>query len=303
MSAFTSRLSTRYNDRMPDTQSILTADLPKAVRVVGIPFAAIFLTLFFVVIGFPYHHLTDRAEKMVGGILGVEIDAADSGLTVTLRGPGFRFSDINIETPVGDIYPVDTMRFGPAWSFSWFSLVPTIFFDVDSPIGQAEGTLGISDGANGEGTITDAALSKLPFLAAMLPFATSGTLSATASIQTIDGALDGPVAFDLVDGEFKHESLPLELAYDTLHGEITFGGEHWLNLDTVELLGPMLNLTIKGTIGHPVKNQDRPLDLAVQVSDVLGPMRSPIESLGVKLDSKGAGKAHIGGTTSAPVFK
>ncbi|MEO1914987.1 MAG: hypothetical protein ABGW98_14160, partial [Myxococcales bacterium] len=64
---------------MADTKSILTARLPRKLRGLGIPFAAIALTLFFIVIGFPYHHLTNRAAASVGESLGVEIEAADSG--------------------------------------------------------------------------------------------------------------------------------------------------------------------------------------------------------------------------------
>ena len=71
------------------TFSSFVASLPRTVRMLGIPLAAFLLTGFFIVLGFPYHQLTDRATTLASRALGVEITAAESGLSPGLDGPGY----------------------------------------------------------------------------------------------------------------------------------------------------------------------------------------------------------------------
>ena len=56
---------------MAKTESILIAPLPKSLAKFGIPIAAFLLTTFFILLGFPYHHLTNRITAGAGQALGV----------------------------------------------------------------------------------------------------------------------------------------------------------------------------------------------------------------------------------------
>jgi type II secretion system protein N len=288
---------------MADTESLLTARLPRKLRGLGIPFAALALTLFFIVIGFPYHHLTNQAAASVGESLGVEIEAADSGFTVGLNGPGFRFNDIDLATPTGDTYALDTLRFGPAWSLSWFMLEPTLFFEIESPLGNAEGKVSPSDNPSIDATIQNAILTDIAFLEHTLPFKLTGTMSAEASIKTVNDHYDGPFSFDLTDGNLSTEVLPAEIAYDTVHAEVVLGGDYYAEIAAFELLGPMFNANIKGHITNGVTAADRSINFDLTFNDILPPLQPTIEALGAKVDPDGTAKIHIGGTLEAPVIR
>jgi len=288
---------------MADTESILTARLPRKLRGLGIPLAATALTLFFIVIGFPYHHLTNQAAATVGESLGVEFEAGDSGFTFGLNGPGLRFNNIDLATQTGDTYALDALRFGPAWSLSWFMLEPTLFFEIESPLGNAEGKISPGENPSIDATIQNAILTDIAFLEQALPFKLTGTMSAQASIESANDHYDGPFSFDLADGNISTEALPAEIAYDTVHGEVMMGGEYFVAISTFELLGPMFNANMKGHISNGVAEADRSINFDLTFSDILPPLQATIEALGAKVDPDGTAKIHIGGTLEAPVFR
>ncbi|MCP5045374.1 MAG: type II secretion system protein GspN [bacterium] len=286
---------------MTQTESIFLTPVPKSIRVAGIPLAAFALTTFFILLGFPYHHLTDRAAAMASQALGVEITAADSGLSPGLDGPGFRFDDITVETPTGDIYPVDSMRFGPAWALSWFVADPTIFFEINSRLGHASGKVRTGDNAAWSGTASDVNLSDLAFLETLLPVKLTGTLNADADVHTVDGELAGPVGFAVRDGILTQPAMPVDLSFETIDGTIIFGGEAMLRIESFELAGPMLRLTATGEVGQGETLDERPLDLDLEFVDVTPQIRSVVETFGIRLGTDGSARLHIGGTLSKPV--
>lgn len=288
---------------MPDTDSLLTAELPRRLRGIGIPLAAVALTSFFILLGFPYHHLTNRAAAQAATSLGVEIEAEDSGFTIGFDGIGFRFRDIEVNTANGDTYPLDTLRFGPAWSLRWFLLDPILFFELDSTLGHAEGKVATGDALNARVSIRDAVLTKLPFLAQSLPVQLTGTLSADADVQTVAEEFEGPIAFDLKDGTIQSAGLPTEIAFDTVHGEVTLGGEQLVTIQAFELLGPMFNVEATGRVGKAATAPARPLEFDIHFSDILAPLRGMIQGLGAKVTANGTADLRVRGTVAAPVFQ
>jgi type II secretion system protein N len=288
---------------MADTESILTARLPEKLKSLGVPLAATALTLFFIVIGFPYHHLTNQAAAFLSESLGVEFEAADSGFTVGLNGPGFRFNEINLATQTGDIYALDALRFGPAWSLSWFTLEPTLFFEIQSPLGDAEGKVSPSDNPRIDASIQNAILNDIAFLEQSLPFKLTGTMSAEASIESVNDHYDGLFSFDLADGNLSTEALPTEIAYETVHGEVVMGGEYFAALTAFELRGPMFNANIKGHITNGDTPADRSIDLDLTFTDILPPLQATIEALGAQVTPEGTAKILIGGTLEVPVIR
>lgn len=288
---------------MAQNESILVAPLPNSLVKFGTPIAAVLLTSFFILLDFPYHHLTHRAAAVASQALGLEIEAMESGLSFGLDGIGFRFEDVRVETPSGDFYDLDAARFGAGWSFSWFWGTPTLFFAVDSTLGHAQGTFRTGDDPSGSGSITEASLGDLDILKNLLPVQITGTLNAEGDIATSAGGPEGVLSFDLKDGLIGHPSLPIEIPFETLHGLFAFGGDQFVTVEAFDLLGPMLNFSLKGTVGRADAIGDGVLDLDISFKDVAPQMRSIAEMLGAKVRSDGTSNLHIGGTASNPSMR
>ncbi len=288
---------------MARNESILAAPLPKPVIRIGTPIAAVLLTSFFIVLGFPYHHLTNRVAARVAATLGVEIAAAESGLTLGRQGPGFRFENVSVALPTGETYDLDSARFGAAWSLSWFVADPSFFFAVRSPLGTADGTFRFGNDVAWSGSISETSLTELTFLEQLLPFGVTGTLDARGDVATREGLPQGPLSFDLRDGSLSHPDIPLDIPYATIHGAVSFGGEQFVSIETFDLLGPMLNLSVSGTIGLAEEFSDRPLDLNVGFKDVAPQMRSIVGALGAKVQRDGTSQLHVTGTPGNPAFR
>jgi len=289
--------------------SSLAASLPRTARALGIPLAAFLLTGFFIVLGFPYHHLTDRATALASRALGVEITAAESGLSPGLDGPGFRFDDLQVVTPTGDIYPVQSARFGPAWSLSWFTLTPTLFYEVESRFGTTEGRITLSETAAWRGSVEQADLDELRFLADMLPIRLTGRLSGRGEIVTETHGLDGPLSLLASDGVLAHEILPFEVPFEKLNAELMFGRasesdtELLVEIQDFAITGNLFHLAASGSVARADKATDGAVDLQVELSEVSPRIRRMIEPLGVRIDAQGQGRLHIRGTLGNPIFR
>ena len=288
---------------MAQPQSILIAPLPKPVVKFGTPIAAVLLTSFFILWGFPYHHLTNRVATEAASSLGVEIQAADSGLTLGLAGPGFQFRDISVKVPTGETYQLDSARLGPAWSLSWLTATPTLFFEIHSELGNAEGTARTGDDASLSGSVSDLALADLTFLETLLPMEITGTLNAQADVESRDGVPHGPITFDLRDGLLGHPMIPVEIPYDSIQGALAFGGEQRLSVETFELLGPLLSFKATGSVGQADSLVDSPLDIDIEFKKVPPQMRSVVEAIGGRVGRDGSSKLHVGGTVGQPVVR
>jgi len=288
---------------MAQIQSILLAPLPRSLRLIGIPIAAFVLTTFFVLLGFPYQHLTSRATAMASQALEVEIEAASSGLTLGLAGPGFRFEGLRVETPTGDVYSIDDVRFGAAWALSWFVLEPTLFVDVDSRLGKANGTIRIGDVSGWEGSFSAVQLSEIPFLESLLPVQLTGTLDADGSLHSVDGNYVGPLDFEIRQGVVAHPALALDLPFETLGGAMVFGGEAMVTIESFSLVGPMLEFDALGTIGNGTSFDQRALDLDLRLTDLKPEVSMLVESFGITATADGTASFHIGGTGGAPDVK
>lgn len=285
---------------MAQSQSILVAPLPKALVKFATPIAAFLLTSFFILLDFPYHHLTSRVTSAASQALGVEIDASASSLTFGLDGIGFRFDDVRVELPTGDVYDLDFARLGAGWSPSWLMATPTLFFELATPFGDAEGSFRMGDELSGSGSITDASLDELNFLEQMLPVRITGTLSAEADLETSGGEPLGALSFKLLDGKIGHPDMPVTIPFTELEGTLAFGGDQFVDVEAFNLLGPLLNLSISGRVEHTDDNGDRALDLELNFSDVAPGVRSMVEMLGVTVGRDGTLKLRLGGTLDNP---
>jgi type II secretion system protein N len=281
---------------MAQSESIFVAPLPKALVKFATPIAALLLTTFFILWDFPYHHLTSR----VTAALGVEFEAANSRLTVGFDGIGFRFDDVRVELPTGDVYDLDWARVGAGWSPSWLVATPTIFFEIASPIGAAKGSFRMGDDPSGSGSITDAPVGELSFIKSLLPILITGTLSAEAELETSGGEPLGPLSFKLQDGTIDHPDMPIEIPFTELAGRLAFGGEQFVKVEAFDLLGPMLNLSISGKVEHPATNGDRAIDLELNFTDVAPGVRSMVQMLGISVEKDGTLTLEIGGTLDNP---
>ncbi len=294
---------------MAQTSSLLTSPLSRTARVLGIPLAAVLLTTLFILIGFPYHHLTGRATAFASRALGVDITAADSGLSPGLDGPGFRFGTIRVETPNGDVYRVERARFGPAWSLSWITLTPTYFFEVESAIGSTEGRIRLGDELAWRGSVRDADLEELRFLARWMPIKLTGELGGEGDIETTETGFAGPLQFQAQEGALGHEALPLDIPFETLDGDLLFGGSddagksRLVAIQNFALEGSMLHLKASGSVGHAENAMEAPLDIQLDLSNVQPRIRQLIEPFGVRIDAQGKSSVRVSGTLTQPSFR
>jgi type II secretion system protein N len=278
--------------------------------VVGIPVVAFALTAFFIVLGFPYHHLTDRATAFASQALGAEITAVDSGLSPGLDGPGFRFETVRVETSSGDIYRIDRARFGPAWSLSWLALTPTFFYEVESALGNTEGRILAGDEPGWSGSVTDADLAELHFIASALPVTLTGRLSAEGDVASSSAGYLGPLQFSAKEGILGHEALPVEIPFDTLHGAFTLGGQGGdtagdtlVDIESLSLVGSLFRMTATGHVGRAAQPTNAPLDIRIEFSEVQPQVRSILELFGVRIDNDGRGSVHFVGTLASANFQ
>ncbi|MFT5444270.1 MAG: type II secretion system protein N [Myxococcota bacterium] len=288
---------------MANSESFLTAPLPKPLLRIGVPVAAICLTSFFIVLGFPYHHLANSMAASVGENIGVEIETSDASLTMGTDGVGFRFDGVTIETTSGAVYHLDTARLGPAWALSWFTAVPTLFATLHSPYGDVAGTYRTGDDSHWAGTVTDLALDDLEFVKRALPIGLTGLLTSTVDIGYEEGVLVGPGSILLKDGVISHPSAPREVPYSSITSAFVFGGDEMLTVDSFTMDSSELKLNGSGTVGNAETLQQSQLDLSIALTDVAPLYRGVAQAMGVKVDPQGAADVKISGTVAVPEFR
>lgn len=288
---------------MANSESFLTAPLPKPLLRIGVPIAAICLTSFFIVLGFPYHHLANGMAARLGESIGVEIETTDASLTMGADGVGFRFDGVTVETTAGEIYHLDTARLGPAWALSWFSLVPTLFASVTSQYGDVTGTYRAGEDAHCACTVTNASLDDLEFVRRMLPIGLTGLLTSTVDIGYAQGVLVGPGSIQLTDGAISHPSAPQEIPFASITSTFALGGDQMLTVDSFTMDSSQLKLNGSGTVGNAETLQQSQLDLSIALTELTPIYRGLAHTVGVTVDSKGAADIKISGTVAAPDFR
>ncbi len=269
-------------------------------RVLAIGFAAVALTSFFFVAGFPYDRLAPRAAAAIEAVTGTRVTIGGLGLGATWFAPQVRASGVELTWPGGQRAAFDDVRMHPAWSLSWFRGAPAIVVALRSPLGELAGTAVGGNYPSFDGTLKNVSLALLPLQDIAAGTQLEGRVDAQIDVQMAEAGPQGTVHFDAVQGSLTLPLLPIGVPFDKLSGDVALGGDQLASLNAFNLDGPLVALTASGTIGQAPVTHLAPLALSARIEAREPAVRSMLQSQGVALDASGAAAVEIGGTLNSP---
>lgn len=269
-------------------------------RALAIAAAAIVLTGTFVVFGFPYDRLTPRIAQTIEAATGARVSIGRLGLGVAWLAPQLRAWDVDVTTPAGRRIPIDRLRVHPAWSLSWLRGVPSLVVAVRSPLGEIDGTVRVGAQPAFDGTLKRFDLAQLPLDLVAPGASLDGRGDATLDLAMGEAGAEGSARFDVTQGSFGLPMLPIGVPFDGLHADVALGGETLAKIDAFELVGPLLQVSAKGTLGQAPAATLAPLALEAQIEVRDANARSLLQAQGVRLGADGKASISVGGTLGDP---
>jgi type II secretion system protein N len=270
-------------------------------RALATAVAAILLTGFFVVLGFPYDRVTPRIESAIVATTGVPVRIGRLGFGVAWLGPQLRAWDVDATLPNGKHLVLDRLRVHPAWSLSWLRGAPALVVALRSPSGEIDGTVTFGREYGFDGELRSVQLSELP-LDALAPGASlDGRASGAIDLVMTDAGPVGAIRLDAEKGSVALPLLPIGIPFDTLRAALQLGGELLAKIDELDVQGPLVSLTANGTIGQAPAAAAAPLALHAKIAVRDPSMRSLFAGQGVALDASGAAEVDVGGTLGEPL--
>jgi type II secretion system protein N len=269
-------------------------------RGLAIAGAAVALTSFFLVVGFPYDRLAPRATTAIEKATGTRITIGRLGLGVTWFAPQLRGADVVVTWPGGFHAAFDDVRVHPAWSLSWFRGTPALVIALRSPLGEVDGTAVGGAAPSFDGALRNVSLALLPLQDLAAGSQLDGRVDAKIDVQMAEAGPQGTVHFDAKQGSLTLPLLPIGVPFDSLSGDVELGGDLLAKLIAFDLAGPLVGLTASGTIGHNPALHLSPLALAARIETREPAVRSMLQSQGIALDASGAAAVGISGTLASP---
>lgn len=278
------------------------AAAPRPVRAVWIALAAVLLTGFFAYLRFPYDRLADtlcaRLERM-----GVHAEIARLAPSLQLGGPGWQAEGVQLTRADGTRFQLDRVRVRPAWSLSWLMLRPAVHLDLEAPMGTLDGAYTLWGPPRFRGQLRELNLAELAALGIQVAGAgLEGRALVDLDLVFAPEGPQGPVHVEATDGVFSHPELPMAIPYETLQGDLVFGGENWLSISAIELSSPLGQGSLRGTVGLAPSMADAPLALELMV-EVAESIRGSLGTQGVRVGRGGEIQVKVTGTTSAPIIR
>ena len=273
--------------------------VPSRTLLLGLPFAAIVLICFFIYRGFPYDALADviiaraRAE-------GVAISFQQVSAKLSLAGPGVEAHGVGIDAGSG-LWPVNRLLARPAWSFSWLRGQPSVYAELESPLGDIQGTLTLGEPRAWRGDLLGIDLKRFP-LGGLGRAGFQGTADAELDLQFTEGATEGRVRFEAREGSVQLPGVPVPIPYERLTGELVLGGEHSIEVLVFHLQGPMLTAEIAGIVGTAANLADAPLRLEAQITADRA-LVGALQGAGIRMNNDGKASLRIKGTLSQPRYR
>lgn len=273
---------------------------PLWLRLVGIPFAALVLFVFFVFLGFPYYELADYLADHVERASGVVIEFDDVSPHLGLLGPGLRARGVTATGDGGMRFDADDIIVRPAWSLSWFALEPAIHVDLAREETTISGTVTVGNEPGWDGDVEGLDLKMLP-VESFLPDTTlDGTLDATADLAMRETGIEGTIVFQVADGSIGLPGSPFGFPFERIDGDIVFGGDLFAQVNQLDLDGPMLTAKAIGNIGKAQRRGDEAVDLAVDIAVRDPNLKGVVRGLGVRVAGDGLAKVRVTGPLSKP---
>jgi len=279
--------------------------LPRPLTLVGVPFAGLVLTLFFIFLGFPYDLLALRVSQLAEESGQMTLRIGELSPHLGLAGPGLRATDVLAGSRDGPNLQIDDAVVRPAWSLSWLGGTPALYMEIESQAGNAAGVVTFGDSPGWRGELRGVELSEIPRGQALMIVNLSGRLDAEVDarwLPEVEGRRDlaGSLRFEAHDGSMSTDDMPFEIPYDLLQGEITLGGDHFARVESFSIEGPVVSAEAHGTVGEAPELSQRPLDFEISYQMESAEIRSMLRGFGLRLAPSGAGTVKIVGTFAHP---
>ena len=269
-------------------------------RALAIAAAAVALTSFFLIAGFPYDRLAPRAAAAIESATGARVSIGRLSLGITWFAPELKARNVDVTWPSGQHASFERIRVHPAWSLSWLRGRPALGVALRSPLGELQGTVIGGAAPSFDGEVRNVSLALLPLEDLAAGTQLDGRVDAQLDVQMAEAGPQGTVRFEAKGGSLTLPLLPIGLPFDTLSGDIALGGDLLAKLNAFDLAGPLVGLTASGTIGRNAALPLSPLALSARIEAHEPAVRSMLQSQGVTLDASGAAAVEISGTLGTP---
>ena len=276
--------------------------LPRPLLVFGLPIAGVLLVAFFIYLGFPYHKLGDRIATEIQRSSGVRIDFEDIGASLQLVAPGIEATGVRATLSDGSSYRIERAMLRPAWSLAWFRGTPAVYAEVESELGGAAGTLLLGEAGGWSGELSQVAVGRIPIPPLEAVGNIDGRLDATIDLVLAEAGPEGSIEFAATEGSVGLAKFPMDIPFETLSGELSFGGEAFISIERLELDGPMLTASLTGKVLQAASFAQAPMRLEAELTAEPN-LRPAISSAGVRVDREGKSKVRITGTVESPMVR
>jgi len=272
---------------------------PRALLVVGVPLAGIFLVSLFIYLGFPYDKLGERIKSETSRTGAVRIDFQDVGPSLHLAGPGIEATGVRATLSNGDTFRLERAMLRPAWSLAWFRGAPAVYAEIESEAGNAAGTVILGGSGGYCGDLEGVDIGKLPLAQFEHMGTLDGLLDASVDLSLGEQGPLGSVTFEARDGSIGLADFPMQLPFETLSGELIFGQDAYVAVKRLDLEGPMLSAGVTGNVLQAASFSEAPLELEIEI-EAKPAISSEIRRAGIRIGRNGKAKARITGTVAKP---
>ncbi len=279
------------------------AALPRPLVWLGVPLLALALIATFMVMRFPYPLLRDFLVEEVRGATGVDLAIQELGPSFGLGGPAVRATNVRATWLSGESVELDHLKLRPAWSLAWLRGNPAIHADFAGPLGAASGTLTMGDAPGWDGDLEQVDAGRLPLATFFDGASLEGRVDADVDLAVPAGAApEGSVTFEASEGSLALPGFPMALPYEQLRGDLVFGGETYLQVNSLELQGPLISGTATGTVGNARRFDSAPIRIEAELS-AQPAMRAALQGAGIRIGRDGKAQVSISGTPANPVMR
>jgi type II secretion system protein N len=224
--------------------------------------AALLLFVLFVLLGFPYEVLARRVARTLEPTLGARISFGSAGPGLGLSGPGVTARDVQLLWPDAPALQFERLSLRPAWSLSWLRGRPALQIGLAGELGRLDATVWPGSVGGLEGEVHRLDLEGLPLEAWRPGLDLAGILDGQFQLARDGAALQGTARFAARDGRLGLPVLPLALPYAALEGELRLAEGGLLEVALLELEGPMVGLSLEGSVGPAPQLEQAPLRLS-----------------------------------------
>jgi type II secretion system protein N len=274
-----------------------------SIGVLGIALACVLLTLFFLLLGFPYDRLGERLAAELSRGSGTQLSFQELGPFVSLAGPGFEATGVRITTADGIRLQFDRARLRPAWSLAWLRLTPAMHLDLEDPPGRIIGVATFGEAPSFAGRLEALDLARLPKNLVASGVGLAGTLDAVFDLRAGSPGPQGSISLNAREGSLGvPDLLPMAVPFDELSASLRLGDGAFLEVESFESRSSLLSAQVSGTIDTAPSFAEAPLKLQVKLQADPA-LHNTLKQRGIRVSRKGKATLRIRGTPRAPVVR